>query len=125
MEIPQSLVEQSELTPIQIEAIASYVGIRAGHLKWKQAAASMKHKKKQASDKQVTLGSYYRTVQQGKDNIKKSAVTLLIAVWLGLVRVEDMRRLFDLATTGLENLSEEDRNKFGVVIDALLSQMTS
>jgi hypothetical protein len=125
VEIPESLIEQSELTPIQIEAIASYVGVRAGQLKWKQAAASMKRKKKQASDKQVTLGSYYRTVQQGRDNVKKSAVTLLIAVWLGLVRVEDMRRLFDLATTGLEKLSEEDRNRFGAVIDALLVQMTS
>jgi hypothetical protein len=125
VEIPESLVEQSELTPIQIEAIASYVGIRAGQLKWKDAATSMRRKRKQSSDKPITLGSYYRTVQQGKDNVKKSAVTLLIAVWLGLVRVEDMRRLFELASRNLADLSEEDRSRFGAVLQALLAQMTS
>ena len=125
MEIPQSLIEQSELTTTQIQAIAGYVGIKAGQLNWKDAAASMRRKRKQLSDKPVTIGSYYRTVQQGKDNVKKSAVTLLIAVWLGLVRVEDMRRLFELASGGLAELSEEDQSRFGAVIEALLTKMTS
>ena len=125
MSVPESLVKQSELTPVQIEAIASYIGIRTGHLKWKEAAASMKRKRRQASDKPVTLGSYYRTVQQAKDNVKKSAVTLLIAVWLGLVRVEDMRRLFDLASRNLADLSDEDKDRLGAVLQALLTQMTS
>ena len=125
MSVPESLVKQSELTPVQIEAIASYIGIRTGHMKWKEAAASMKRKRRQASDKPVTLGSYYRTVQQAKDNVKKSAVTLLIAVWLGLVRVEDMRRLFDLASRNFADLSDEDKGRLGAVLQALLTQMTS
>ena len=125
MSVPESLVGQSELTHVQIEAIASYVGVRTGHLKWKDAAASMKRKRKQASGKPVTLGSYYRTVQQAKDNVKKSAVTLLIAVWLGLVRVEDMRRLFDLASGSIADLSDEDKEHLRVVLQALLTQMTS
>ena len=124
MAIPASLIDRSELTPVQVEAIASYVGVRAGHLKWNEAAASMKRKRKQISEKPVTLGSYYRTVQQ-EDNVKKSAVTLLIAVWLGLVRVEDMRRLFDLASRSLADLSEEDRGRLVAVLQALLTQMTS
>jgi len=123
--VPESLVKQSELTPVQIEAIASYIGIRTGRLKWREAAASMKRKRRQASDKPVTLGSYYRTVQQAKDNVKKSAVTLLIAVWLGLVRVEDMRRLFDLASRNFADLSDEDKDRLGAVLQALLTQMTS
>jgi len=123
--VPESLIEQSELTPIQVEAIASYVGVRTGHLKWKEAAASMKRKRKQPSDKPVTLGSYYRTVQQAKDNVKKSAVTLLIAVWLGLVRVEDVRRLFDLGSRNVADLSEADKDRLGTVLQALLTQMTS
>ena len=125
MSVPKSLIEESELTPIQIQAIASYVGVRTGHLKWKEAAASMKRKRRQPSDKPVTLGSYYRTVQQAKDNVKKSAVTLLIAVWMGLVRVEDIRRLFDLASRSVADLTEEDKERLGVVIQALLTQMTS
>ena len=125
MAIPESLIEQSELTPIQIEAIASYIGVRNGRLKWKEAAATMKRKRKQSPDKPVTLGSYYRTVQEAKVNVKKSAVTLLIAVWLGLVRVEDMRRLFDLASRSLSDLSQEDKDRLATVLQALLTQMTS
>ena len=125
MAIPSSLIEKSELTSVQIEAIASYVGVRTGHLKWKEAAATMKRKGNRSPDKPVTLGSYYRTVQEAKDNVKKSAVTLLIAVWLGLVRVEDMRRLFDLASRSLSDLSQEDKDRLATVLQALLTQMTS
>ena len=85
----------------------------------------MKRKGNRSPDKPVTLGSYYRTVQEAKDNVKKSAVTLLIAVWLGLVRVEDVRRLFDLAGRSLADLSQEDKDRLATVIQALLTQMTS
>jgi hypothetical protein len=125
MAIPESLLKQSELTSTQIEAISSYMAVRAGHMKWKEAAATLRRKRKQASGKSVTLGSYYRTVQQAKDNVKKSAVTLLIAVWLGLIRVEDARRLFDLAGKSLADLSDEDKDRLGTVLEALLTQMTS
>ena len=125
MAIPESLLMQSELTPTQIEAISSYMAVRAGHMKWKEAAATLRRKRRQGLDRPVSLGSYYRTVQQAKDNVKKSAVTLLIAVWLGLVRVEDMRRLFEMSTRSPSDLSEEDRDRLGTVIQALLTQMTS
>jgi len=124
MAIPESMIKQSELTPIQIEAIANYIGIKSGHIKWKEAAMKQSRKRKASTEKPVTLGSYYRTVQQAKDNVKKSAVTLLIAVWLGLVRVEDMRRLFELAARSPSDLSEEDKDRLGAVLQALLTQMT-
>jgi hypothetical protein len=125
MAIPESLLMQSELTPTQIEAISSYMAVRAGHMKWKEAAATLRRKRRQGPDRPVSLGSYYRTVQQAKDNVKKSAVTLLIAVWSGLVRVEDMRRLFEMSSRSPSDLSEEDRDRLGTVIQALLTQMTS
>jgi hypothetical protein len=125
MAIPESLIERSELTPTQVEALLSYVGIKADQLTWSEAAAMLRRKRKVASDKPVTLGSYYRTVQQARDNVRKSATTLLIAIWLGLVRVEDMRRLFELANKSPANLSEEDKGRLVEVLEALLTQMTS
>ncbi|HMD79541.1 MAG TPA: hypothetical protein VKF39_06130 [Nitrososphaerales archaeon] len=124
MAIPESLVKQSELTPTQIEALSRYLGVKTGHMKWKEAAAAQTRKRKQTSNRPVSLGSYYRTVQQAKKNVKKSAVTLLIAVWLGLIRVEDARRLFDLAGRSLADLSDEDKDRLGTVLEALLTQMT-
>ena len=125
MEIPESMIKQSELTPIQIEAIVSYIGIKSGQIHWKEAAMKQSRKRKTSTEKPVSLGSYYRTVQQAKDNVKKSATTLLIALWLGLIRVEDMRRLFELAGRGLSDLSDEDKDRLGTVLEALLTQMTS
>lgn len=83
---------------------------------YKEAAASRR-------DGPVTIGSYYRTVQQGRRRARESVVTTLIAVSIGLIKLEDFRRLLELVgRAGLE-LAEDDREHFSVILRTLLDKI--
>ena len=116
MSLPERLVDRSTLTRRQLEGLRSYVRVALGEMKYREAAAS-------GSAKPVTIGSYFRTVQQARTNIQESIVTLLIGLWLGLVKAEDVRRLLDLAGGGVRELSDEESAKFVGVLHALIDRI--
>lgn len=97
----------------------SYVKVVNGEMQLKQAAGQSIGK----SGKPVSVGSYYRTVQQGRLKIRGSLATLAIAMATGLVRIDDVRRLFDLVETGSAELSEEEVERFVAVFRALLDKI--
>jgi len=100
----------------QLEALQSYLRVALGEMKYREAAAS-------GPSKRVTIGSYFRTVQQARENVRKSIVTLLIGLWLGLVKPEDVRRLLDAAGGSAPGLPDEERERFVVVLRALLNKI--
>ena len=114
--LPDLLVDQSTLTRRQLEALQSYVRGALGEMKYREAAAS-------GASKPVTIGSYFRTVQQARENVRESIVTLLIGLWLGVVKVEDVRRLLDVAGRGVRELSEEESARFVGVLQALTEKI--
>lgn len=71
----------------------------------------------------VTIGSYYQTVQQARKKVRSSSLTLIVALWLGLVKVEDLRRLFDVAGKGIPNLAKDKENRLMMVLDALINKI--
>jgi len=71
----------------------------------------------------LTLGSYYRTLTQAKTNVRKSLVTILIGIQLGVVRPEELRRLFELVGTGVRELSGEEQERFVGILQALLDRI--
>lgn len=83
----------------------------------------MREAASQRVDGPVTVGSYYRTVRQAKRKLRASIVTLAIAMSTGLIRVEDMRRLFDLVGKDTQDLSEEEAERFAVVLSTLLDKI--
>lgn len=115
MSISEVLVNQSAITRRQLETLLSYVKVASGEMTLKEAAS-------ETPKGVVTIGSYYRTVNQARRNVRESLVTVLISLWLGLVKVEDVRRLFELVGAGAE-LSEEERGRFVEVLQALLDKM--
>ena len=104
------------LTPRQLEALQSYLRVAIGEARYREAAASSPTKK-------ATVGSYFRTVQQARENIRKSIVTLLIALWLGLVKPEDVRRLLDTARGNVVELPDAEKDRFVAVLHALLQKI--
>jgi len=74
-------------------------------------------------ERPLTTGSYSRTVQQARTNVQKSLLTVVIALWLGVVRVEDLRRLFDLVGGGAHELSDEEADRFLQLLDVLLQHI--
>jgi hypothetical protein len=115
LSLPESLVDESSLTRRQLEALRSYLRVALGEMRYREAAAS-------GPSKKVTVGSYFRTVKQAKENVRRSIVTLLIGVWLGVVKPEDLRRLLDTAGNVVD-LPDEERERFIVVLRALLGRI--
>ena len=116
MDVLESFVNTSTLTRTQLESLRSYVRVVNGELLLKQAAI-------RRAQGAVTVGSYYRTVSQGRTKIRESMVTVLIGIWLGLVKLEDVRRLFDLAGEGFEDLSDESTERFVQVLQTILEKV--
>jgi hypothetical protein len=116
MILPNVLMEQSNLTKKQLESLVSYVRVAAGEMLYREAAALR-------SGKPVTIGSYYRTVQQGRNQVRASIVTVLVAVAIGLVSVEDVRRLLELVGEGNVEVAEEDRERFVAILQTLLDKI--
>jgi hypothetical protein len=124
MSILESLVEASSLTPRQLESLTSYVRVVSGEIRLREAALmSSQGRKRGRPEKPLTIGSYYRTVSQARTNVKQSLVTVVIALWLGLVKVEDSRRLFELVGSGTRELSHEETERFLGLLETLLQRM--
>lgn len=92
-------------------------------MKYKEAASAVSRGRKKGRPGEITVGSYFRTVQQARENMRKSIVTLLIGLWLGVVKPEDMRRLLDTAGVVGRELSDPERDRFAEVLRALLQKI--
>ena len=118
------MVDESTLTRRQLEALQTYIRVAMGEMRYREAALTMSQgRKSPESAKPLTIGSYFRTVQQAKQNIRKSVVTILIGLWLGVVKPEEVRRLLDVAGTSVRELSDEDRDRFVGVLRVLLQKL--
>ena len=115
MEVPRPLIERSNLTAVQVESLQEYLRVKSHETTLKEAASS----------RSVRIGSYYRTVKQGKDNVKSSVYTVIIALWLGFVKGEDLRRLLDQAGAGLPELQEGERERLGALIEMLVERIVA
>jgi len=116
MNLPNTLIGQSNLTVTQFESLSSYVKVATGDLLLREAAALR-------SEKPVTVGSYYRSVQQGRRQVRKSVVTVLVALGIGLVKLEDIRRLFELVGRANTEVGEGDAERFTVVLQTLFDEI--
>ncbi len=126
MSVLEKLVDQSSITPRQLEAMASYLRVASGEIRLKEAASlASQGRRKGRPEKPLTIGSYYRTVSQARANVKESLVTLVIALWLGMIKAEDVRRLFELVGGGARELSDEEADRFLQLLDVLLRRIVA
>ena len=116
MSLPEALVDESTLTRRQLEALRSYLRVALGEMRYREAAVS-------GPSKKVTIGSYFRTVKQARANVRKSIATLLIGLWLGLVKPEDVRRLLDTAGADVVDLPADEMERFVSVLRVLLERI--
>ena len=123
MSLPDLMVDQSALTRRQLEALQGYVRVVLGEMRYRDAASAASPGRRRGKAGPITIGSYFRTVQQARENIRKSLTTLLIGIWLGVVKPEDVRRLLDVAGGGARELSDEERDRVVGVLRALLQRI--
>lgn len=126
MNFPEFLVDRSSLTPRQLESLELYVRVAIGEMKLKEAASiASRTRRRGKPEKPLTIGSYYGTVQQARENIRKSIATLLIGIWLGVVKAEDVRRLLDATGGGARELSDEENTRLIGVLRALIDRIVA
>jgi hypothetical protein len=124
MSFLERLVDQSSVTRRQFETLTSYMRVSTGEIKLKDAASlASQGRTKGKQHAPLTIGSYYRTVRQARKNVRESLVTVVVALWLGVIRVEDVRRLFELVGGGTRELSDEEAQRFTLLLDALLRRI--
>jgi len=124
MSFLERIVDQSSITRRQLESLVSYLRVSTGEIKLKDAASLASQRRTRGKrEKPLTIGSYYRTVRQGRQNVRESLVTIVIGLWLGIIRVEDVRRLFELVGGGVRNLSDEEVERLTELLNALLRRM--
>ena len=111
------------LTARQIQSLRLYVRVALGEMRYREAASVASQGRTRGAPKSLTIGSYFRTVQQARENVKKSIVTLLIGVWLGVVKPDDVRRLLDVAGSGVRELSEEETDRLAGVLHELVKRV--
>jgi hypothetical protein len=126
MSLPDKLVDESSLTRRQVQALSNYMRVIFGEIRLREAASILTTgRTKGDRQRELTVGSYYRTLTQARSNVRKSVVTLVVGLWLGAIRTEDVRRLFELVGTGTRELSEEEQERFMQVLEALLRRIVA
>jgi len=124
MSFLERLVDQSSITRRQLETLTSYMRVSTGEIKLKDAASlASQGRTRGRQGRPLTIGSYYRTVRQARKNVRESLVTVVVALWLGVIRAEDVRRLFELVGGGTRDLSDEEAQRFTLLLDALLQRI--
>ena len=108
-------VPRSSLTRKQAVCLESYVRVINHEIKLREAAAIVE-------GGPITIGSYYRTVGQGRKNVKESVATIAVALSLGIMDYENLNRLLRLVVPGTPQPSKDDP-KLDALLVAILNQL--
>jgi hypothetical protein len=71
----------------------------------------------------VSTGAFYRVVKQGKENEKSAVVTVTAGIWLGYLKPEDLRRLFNLLSNSPSPFEKERSEELLQVLEALVEKI--
>lgn len=116
MNFVKRVSEVSSLTECQMKSLLLYRRVLSGELSLAQAS-------KLREPKSSTVGAFYRVVQQGKGNVRQAIMTLIAGIWLGYVKPEDLRRLFDLVADNPFPLDQERFDQLLPALEALIGRM--
>lgn len=108
---------KSNLTKVQLESLALYKRVMRGEMTLRQAS----HEREGG---EVKIGALYRSATQGKENIRLSLGTVVEALALDYVKIEDVRRLLELAALS-GKAPEADQERFRLVVARLIESMVA
>ncbi len=117
LDFAKKLGAHSSLTAAQIETLHLYRRVLRGEITSKEAAGMR-------TPHPVKLGTYYRVLDQAMGNLHSSIWTALVGLSLGLVRVEDLKRLIDHLPATVE-LDEPRQEELLAVIEAIVRSIVT
>jgi hypothetical protein len=116
----QNIVDLSSLTEAQVETLRIEVSRRKNEINMEEALRTRKTSRKTS---RISRGTYYRVLQQARNNVKSSLFTLAVAVRLGVLNVEDVQRLIAKASSIPEEMDPEKAPQVLGLVNALAERV--
>jgi len=123
MGVVGELGPKSSLTVRQLAALSEYIRVASGEIGLLEASQVLSTgRKKGIIGHPVSAGSYYRIVSQAKKNVRRSLMTTIIALRLGLLNFDDVRKMFELVGRA-QDVSDQEADHFFGLLTALVDRM--
>jgi hypothetical protein len=71
----------------------------------------------------VSAGAYYRVLSQARSNIDQALYTVLLCSRIGVLQMDDLRRLLDLISKAPSEVAEGDADQLKSLVDALVNRI--
>ncbi len=116
MNYSKEFAEGSALTMPQLESLLLYRRVLNGEISLGEAA-------RMRTNGPVTVGAYQRVVKQGLVNLQQAVVTILLGAKIGLLKIEEMKKLVEMVGNSPDNMPEEQEEAFVTLIFALVRKI--
>jgi hypothetical protein len=107
---------RSSLTKRQIERLLLQISLKSGGTNVVEAESG-------SVISGVSAGAYYRVLSQAKSNIDQALYTMLLCCRIGVIDMNDLRRLLDLISKVPAEVAEGDVDQLKSLIDALVKRI--
>lgn len=125
MDVVGELGPKSWLTDRQLAALREYLRVASGEIGHVEASQVFSGgRKKGMIGRPISAGSYYRTLSQARKNVRQSLMTTVIALRLGLLNLEDVKKMFELVGRA-QDVSDQEADQFFDLLTALVDRMVS
>ena len=115
--LTEALRQKSTVTAVQFETLMLSRRVKRGELRVVEAAKSRKE------DDGVSVGSYYRVLDQARSRLERSIFTLLLAVRTQTLDKDELIRLLTMVSEAPEQMGEANLQEFNDLLVALVRKM--
>lgn len=112
----QALAKMSSITDAQLDVLLLHRRVLSGKIKKKQAASAR-------ASGPVTLGAFNRVLQQGKENLRRAVLSIIVGVREGLIKPDELRKLIDLVARAPLEMPDEQQEAFVTLVLALTDKI--
>ena len=71
----------------------------------------------------VSVGAYYRVLSQARTNINQALYTVLFCSRIGLLQLDDLRRLLDLIGKAPSDVPDDNSDQVTLLVEALVKKI--
>jgi hypothetical protein len=114
--LTEALRQKSTVTAVQFETLSLSKRVKKGEFRVYQAAKSRKVDG-------VSVGSYYRVLDQARSRLERTVFTLLLAVRTQSLEKEELIRLLKMVAEAPEEMGEASLQEFMELLSALVRKM--
>ncbi len=114
--VADELVQKSTITGVQLETLLLQLRVKKREMRLVDAR---KHRKPEG----VTVGSYYRVLDQARGNLERAVFTLLLGAKLHMIQTDGVVRLLSMVSTAPDEMPEEDLQQFMRVVTELVRRI--